>query len=181
MSDCCPVAIFSYHLLSKSCRKMNLRIVILPAKVLADGTHKIRIAISHKGQTRYFVTRFIVPGPEYLHDGQVVGLNNASYINQQLRIRMSKIYAICDQATDIEYYTCSQLVQYMILVNASLRLVRPPTRKEPFVSTVMPSLILKCSLALTTSFSCSPPMGCIDLNNTSRIIEGCLRLPYLSR
>ena len=92
---------------------MNLRIVILPAKVLADGTHKIRIAISHKGQTRYFVTRFIVPGPEYLHDGQVVGLNNASYINQQLRIRMSKIYAICDRAKDIEYYTCSQLVQYI--------------------------------------------------------------------
>lgn len=92
---------------------MNLRLVILPAKVLADGTHKIRIAISHKGQTRYFVTRFIVPGPECLYDGQVVGVNNASYINQQLRIRMSKIYAICDRATDIEYYTCSQLVQYI--------------------------------------------------------------------
>lgn len=92
---------------------MNLRLVILPAKVLADGTHKIRIAISHKGQTRYFVTRFIVPGPECLYDGQVVGVNNASYINQQLRIRMSKIYAICDRAKDIEYYTCSQLVQYI--------------------------------------------------------------------
>ena len=26
---------------------------------------------------------------------------------------MSKIYAICDRATDIEYYTCSQLVQYI--------------------------------------------------------------------
>lgn len=92
---------------------MNLRLVILPAKVLADGTHKIRIAISHKGQTRYFVTRFIVPGPECLCGGQVVGVNNASYINQQLRIRMSKIYAICDRATDIEYYSCSQLVQYI--------------------------------------------------------------------
>ena len=92
---------------------MNLRIVILPAKVLADGTHKIRIAISHNGQTRYFLTRFNVPSPSNLVGGQVVGVNNASYINQQLRIRMSKIYSICDSAKDIDYYTCSQLVQYI--------------------------------------------------------------------
>lgn len=92
---------------------MNLRVVVLPAKVLADGTHKIRIAISHKGQTRYFVTRFIVPSPNNIVNGQVVGVNNASYINQQLRIRMSKIYTLCDQAEDIEYYSCSQLVQFI--------------------------------------------------------------------
>ena len=92
---------------------MNLRVVILPAKVLADGTHKIRIAISHKGQTRYFVTRFVVPSPDNIVNGQVVGVNNASYINQQLRIRMTKIYSICDKAEDMEYYTCSQLVQYI--------------------------------------------------------------------
>lgn len=92
---------------------MNLRVVLLPAKVLADGTHKVRIAISHKGQTRYFVTRYVVPGLGNLVNGQVVGVNNASYINQQLRIRMNKIYSICDTAKDIEYYTCSQLVQYI--------------------------------------------------------------------
>ena len=92
---------------------MNLRVVLLPAKVLADGSHKVRIAISHKGQTRYFVTRHVVPGLENLVNGQVVGVNNASYINQQLRIRMNKIYSICDAAKDIEYYTCSQLVQYI--------------------------------------------------------------------
>lgn len=92
---------------------MNLRVVVVPAKILADGTHKVRIAISHKGQTRYFVTRFIVPSPDNIINGQVVGVNNASYINQQLRIRMTKIYSICDQAEDIEYYTCSQLVQFI--------------------------------------------------------------------
>lgn len=92
---------------------MNLRVVVLPAKVLADGTHKVRIAISHKGQTRYFVTRFVVPSPNNIINGQVVGINNASYINQQLRIRMMKIYSICDKTEDIEYYTCSQLVQYI--------------------------------------------------------------------
>lgn len=92
---------------------MNLRVVVLPAKVLADGTHRVRIAISHKGVTRYFMTRFIVPSASNVLNGQVVGVNNASYINQQLRIRMSKIYSICDHADDIDYYTCSQLVQYI--------------------------------------------------------------------
>lgn len=92
---------------------MNLRVVVLPAKVLADGTHKVRIAISHKGQTRYFVTRFVVPSLNNIINGQVVGVNNASYINQQLRIRMMRIYSICDKTKDIEYYTCSQLVQYI--------------------------------------------------------------------
>ena len=92
---------------------MNLRVVVLPAKVLTDGTHRVRIAISHKGQTRYFMTRFVVPSPDNIVNGQVVGVNNASYINQQLRIRMSKIYSICDMAEDIEYFTCSQLVQFI--------------------------------------------------------------------
>lgn len=92
---------------------MNLRVVILPAKVLANGTHRVRIAISHRGQTRYIMTRFIVPEVECLRNGTIVGVNNASYINQQLRIRMNRIYTICDKATDIDYLTCSQLVQYI--------------------------------------------------------------------
>lgn len=92
---------------------MNLRVVILPAKVLANGMHKVRIAISHRGQTRYFLTRFQVPDENCVRDGRVVGVNNASYINQQLYIRMNNIYGICDKMKDMEYMTCSQLVQYI--------------------------------------------------------------------
>ena len=89
---------------------MNLRVVILDAKVLADGTHKLRIAISHNSQTRYFPTRFVVPSTKNLKNGNVVGLSNASYINLQLRNFMNKIYMICDELDDMEYYSCSQLV-----------------------------------------------------------------------
>ena len=113
MSDYCRTLKHEPNCCRTIVEEMNLRVVILPAKVLADGTHKIRIAISHKGQTRYFVTRFVVPSPDNIVNGQVVGVNNASYINQQLRIRMTRIYAICDKAEDMEYYTCSQLVQYI--------------------------------------------------------------------
>lgn len=90
---------------------MNLRIVVLPAKVLADGTHKVRIAISHRNTTRYFVTRFIVPSQKNICGGQVVGVPNAAYINQQLRNRMTKIYEAYDKLQDTEYLSCSQLVE----------------------------------------------------------------------
>lgn len=89
---------------------MNLRVVLLPAKVLADGSHKVRIAISHNGNTRYFVTRFVVPSAKNLVNGNVVGIPNAAYINNQLRLKMSKIYQAYDAMEDTDYYTCSQLV-----------------------------------------------------------------------
>lgn len=89
---------------------MKLRICILQAKVLADGSHKIRIAISHKGTTRYFLTRFSVPSEKNLCNGVVVGVDKASYINKQLALKISKIYEAFDAIEDVEYLTCSQLV-----------------------------------------------------------------------
>lgn len=92
---------------------MNLRIVILENKVLTDGTHKLRIAISHNSQTRYIPTRFTVPSPKNLKNGNVVGVSNAAYINQQLRTKLNNIYKVLDEIEDIEYYSCSQLVNYI--------------------------------------------------------------------
>lgn len=92
---------------------MNIRIVILPLKVLADGSHKLRIAISHNSQTRYIPTRFTVPSQKNLKNGNVVGVPNAQYINLQLRTRMNDFYKACDELEDIDYYTCAQLVNML--------------------------------------------------------------------
>ena len=92
---------------------MNIRVVILPLKVLADGTHKLRIAVSHNSQTRYIPTRFTVPSPKNLKNGNVVGVPNAQYINLQLRTRMNDFYKACDELEDIDYYTCAQLVNML--------------------------------------------------------------------
>lgn len=92
---------------------MNIRIVILPLKVLADGSHKLRIAVSHNSQTRYIPTRFTVPSVKNLKNGNVVGVPNAQYINLQLRTRMNDFYKACDELEDIEYYTCAQLVNML--------------------------------------------------------------------
>jgi hypothetical protein len=34
----------------------NISAVIVPAKALADGKQKVRLAVSHNGATRYIVT-----------------------------------------------------------------------------------------------------------------------------
>lgn len=88
---------------------MNLKPVIVPAKVLANGKHRIRIAISHHGATRYFLTRFVVDNPNCISNGVVVGIPNASYTNQVLMQTMSNIYKAYDSIDDADYLSCSQL------------------------------------------------------------------------
>jgi len=92
---------------------MKLKPTILPAKVLKDGTHRVRIAMSHRGNTRYFMTRFIIPSPNNLVGGAVSGIPNASYINQQLLKMMSDLYKAYDSIEDTDYLSCSQLLERM--------------------------------------------------------------------
>lgn len=98
---------------------MNLRVTILKAKEKTDGSHKIRIAISHNSATRYLPTRFVVASERNLKNGLVVNMPNAAYINQQLRIQLNQIYSVYDQLEDREDYTCSQLIK--IIQNKLMR------------------------------------------------------------
>lgn len=106
---------------------MKLKPTILPAKVLKDGTHRVRIAMSHRGNTRYFMTRFIVPSPNNLVGGAVSGIPNASYINQQLLKMMSDLYKAYDEIEDTDYLSCSQLLDRM---EEKRRGLRPATIHE---------------------------------------------------
>lgn len=47
-------------------------IVIVPTKRLANGKHRIRIAVAHRSQTRYVATPFILDSASQLRKGQVV-------------------------------------------------------------------------------------------------------------
>lgn len=90
---------------------MNLRVTIRKAVQRADGSHTIRIAISHNRDTRFMLTRFVIPSEKNLKNGNVVGLPNATYINQQLRTLQNKIYTIYDGLEDKDAYSCSQLLR----------------------------------------------------------------------
>ena len=38
----------------------TLKTVIVPAKALKEGRHKIRISVAHNGETRYIATNIII-------------------------------------------------------------------------------------------------------------------------
>lgn len=88
-------------------------IVVLPAKRLKDGKHKIRIAVAHQGETRYILTNYLVDSPDEISGNQVVGRGDAGYINVQLRKRLNELQEVYDSIDDPDIFTCSQLVEIL--------------------------------------------------------------------
>ena len=55
--------------------------VIVPAKVLKGGKHKIRISVSHNGETRYIVTDIIIDSEKEFKNGTIVKRFDAAALN----------------------------------------------------------------------------------------------------
>ena len=86
----------------------TLKLVLLKAKALKDGTHKIRIAVCHKTETTYIITRFIVEENQF-KNGQVVKRPDASIINRKLRALLDEYQDTLDSIKHPNLYTCAQL------------------------------------------------------------------------
>jgi len=87
----------------------TLKITIFKAKILKDGKHKIRIAVRHKQETSYIVTRFIIDSLSQFKDGQVVKRSDASIISMKLRNLLNDYQDKLDKIGNQELYTSSQL------------------------------------------------------------------------
>lgn len=90
----------------------ELSISVVPAKILADGTHKIRIRISHKHSTRYILTRFKIDNLRQFQGGKVVGREDAPEINKKLRNLINRYYDALDEINP-NLYTCTQICDYL--------------------------------------------------------------------
>lgn len=82
---------------------------IAPAKILKDSSHKIRIAIGHKQETRYIVTSISVKNISDLKKGQISGNPQA---NVKLRNLLNHYQELLDKI-DPEYYSPAQLREYL--------------------------------------------------------------------
>ena len=91
----------------------TLKLVLFKAKVLSDGTHKIRIAVYHKHETSYIVTRFIVQENQF-KDGQVIKRPDAAMINRKLRALLDEYQDKLDSVKHINLYSCSQLKNILL-------------------------------------------------------------------
>lgn len=108
--------------LSKTCPKIlismaTLNLTILPHKVLKDGRHKVRIAVSHKQQTSYILTNVVIDSETQFRNGQVVRRPDASLLNRKLRNLLNEYQDRLDGIKHQALYTCIQLKE--ILINSN--------------------------------------------------------------
>lgn len=91
----------------------TLSLTIFKAKVLKDGLHKIRIAVRHKHETTYIITRFIVAENQF-KNGQVVKRPDAAFLNTQLRNLLNSYQEKLDRIENISIYDCKQIKQLLL-------------------------------------------------------------------
>ncbi len=92
----------------------TLKPTIFKAKVLKDGRHKIRIAVCHKQETCYIVTRFIIDDLSQFKNGQVVKKSDAALINTKLRTLLNDYQNKLDSIKVQEAYSCKQIKDILV-------------------------------------------------------------------
>jgi site-specific recombinase XerC len=90
----------------------TLKLVILPTKVLKNGKHKVRIAVSHNQITRYIVTNVVLDSEKQFKDGQVISHPDAVKYNRYLRNKFNAYHDVLDKINP-DAYTCAQLKDYL--------------------------------------------------------------------
>lgn len=93
----------------------TLKLTLLKSKVLKDGKHKIRVAVCHKEETSYIITRFIIDSEAQFKNGQVVKRPDAAVTNKKLRNLLNEYQEKLDAIKHPNLYDCRQLRE--ILVN----------------------------------------------------------------
>ena len=88
----------------------TLNPVIVPAKALKGGRHKIRISIAHNGETRYIVTDILIDSAKEFKNGAIVKRPDAAMLNAKLRGLLIKYQKDIDEMSYIEGLTCSELI-----------------------------------------------------------------------
>lgn len=91
-----------------------MKLAVIPGKMAKDGSHKIRVAIGHKQETRYIVTKFKINNLSQFKDGQVVKRPDAGIINTKLRNLLNVYQERLDSIKHIEMYSCKQVREMLV-------------------------------------------------------------------
>lgn len=92
----------------------TLKLTIFKAKVLKDGRHKIRVALCHKHETSYIITRFIIDSEAQFKNGQVVKRPDAAVMNKKLRNLLNEYQEKLDAIKHPNLYDCRQLREILL-------------------------------------------------------------------
>ena len=89
----------------------NIFITIVPTKVLANGQHKIRIAVSHNWDTRYIPTSIVIDSLNEFKNGKIVKRSDKELLNAKLKRIYDTYYERCESIEYADSLTCTQLVK----------------------------------------------------------------------
>lgn len=88
----------------------TLNAVIVPAKVLKGGRHKIRISVAHNAETRYIVTNIIIDSDKEFKNGAIVRRADAAILNTKLRGIIQRYQDVVDELPYVSMLSCSELI-----------------------------------------------------------------------
>ena len=87
----------------------TIKLAVLKHTKAKNGSYKIRIAIGHKQETSYIVTKYSVQTYANWSAGMVVNQPDANYINVKLRQILNDYDQRLDRVINPDLYTCTQL------------------------------------------------------------------------
>lgn len=85
-------------------------LVIVPAKKLSDGTHKIRIRVAHNSDTRFITTEIVVRENEF-KNGKIVQRPDKDFLNIKLQEWYNTYFKRYLELEHADSLTCVQLVK----------------------------------------------------------------------
>lgn len=88
----------------------TLSLVIIPSKVLSDGTHKIRIRVAHNSETRFITTNIIVHENEF-QNGKIVRRPDKDFLNTKLQQQFNLYFKRYMELEYTDSLTCAQLIK----------------------------------------------------------------------
>ena len=86
----------------------TLSLTLFKAKALKDGRHKIRIAVRHRHETCYIVTRYTVEESQF-RNGRVVRHPEAAPMNSSLRRMLNEYQERLEGISNVSAYSCRQI------------------------------------------------------------------------
>lgn len=87
----------------------TIKLAVLKHTQSKDGSYKIRIAIGHRSETHYIVTKYKVNSPSEFVAGVVTRVPNAHEINVKLRNLLNDYDERLERIPSPEDYTCKEL------------------------------------------------------------------------
>lgn len=89
-------------------------ITIVPTLILKDGKHKIRIAMTHNGQTRYIATNITIDSVKEFKSGRIVKRNDKDILNLQLKKICNQYEEKYAKIENADFLSCTQVYKLLI-------------------------------------------------------------------